>query len=217
MPERRKKPELPFLQYFFGKSGEKNPPLLEKNPPLLTVQHQQALMNGLISQFPSRVAFPTIEGEIGIITLNRAQEEGVYPLGLITQTKKVDGVIRDPYGFMEHDNIHASAHIHKVSNSSAQSLKRHKKMLELMEGLPTEKRKQAELVYFLATHESVSDAFPFSDGWGRSSVAFQLNSLFWQALQLGTFSKQMANLNKDTTIEQIIETFMQEVYDPVFK
>ena len=171
----------------------------------------------LISQFPSRMALPTTKGEMGIITLNRAQKEGISPLGLISKSKKVDGQIKDPAQFFTHDIDH-------VIRQSKTVKEQHKKMQVLMENLPTDKRKRAELVYFTATHE-VPESLPFlSNSKTREEVAKSLTRSFYDSLINGVFSEKMAGLGKkfsemkssdkmEYIRDSIIEDFMREIYD----
>ena len=63
----------------------------------------ESMMAGLFSQFPLQMAVPTTQGEIGIITFNRAHSEGIYPLGLISQPKEVESEVLDPIQFFRHD------------------------------------------------------------------------------------------------------------------
>ena len=171
----------------------------------------------LISKFPSRMALPTTKGEMGIITLNRAQKEGISPLGLISKSKKVDGQIKDPAQFFTHDIDHAI-------RQSKPAKEQHKKMQTLMESLPTDKRKRAELVYFTATHEVLEGLSFLSTSKTREEVAKSLSRSFYDGLIRGIFSEKMAGLGKkfsemkssdkvDYIRDSIIEDFMREIYD----
>ena len=184
-----------------------------------------------ITQFPLQMAVPTIKGELGIITFNRAQSEGIYPLGLISRSKEVDGEDMTPIKFIDHDIGHMDSNLSEVMehHSSHYRLK-HKKMLGLMENLPTEKRKQAELVYFVLTHEQDrvegTKNILFTDQ-SRQEILDEMARLFNYALTVA-ISLEMAGLGKEYSDlksevgqiqyikEHIIEPFMREVYDPAF-
>ena len=180
----------------------------------------------IIEHFPSKMAIPTTNGELGIITLNRAQNEGVFPVGLIDQPKKADGVIRDPEHFLDHDMRH-------VINQKPGKKEHHKKMQTLMESLPTDKRKRAELVYFTATHELHWGAAILSESpkhamrnvrGTREEISDFLTEEFYKNLRAGVFSEKMAGFGKkfsemkssdkvEYIRNTIIEDFMREIYD----
>ena len=181
-----------------------------------------------ISRFPLEMAVPTIYGEIGIITLNRAQNEGIYPLGLISQAKEVDGELRSPYEFVKHDMAHANIGVVLLSwRYSLGHILKHKEMLDLMDNSPIEKRKQAELVYFSLTHEYARLRDIFFENQPREKMLNQTAKHFNNLLDLKVFSLEMAGLGKEYVAqskedriqyirEHVVEPFMQEVYDPVF-
>ena len=122
----------------------------------------------LITLFPLKMMVPTIKGDLGIMIFNKGQNEGIYPLGLITKTKKKGDRTIDPILFIRHDMSHAIAEVTGNSTnkldpdiitvgdmfSSIGHYLFHKKMEESMESLPTKKGKQAELVHFQTMHES---------------------------------------------------------------
>ena len=181
-------------------------------------------------QFPLQMAVPTIKGELGIITFNRAQSEGIYPLGLISHSKEVDGEDMTPIKFIQHDMEHMDRNLSEVmKHHSFHYRLKHKKMLSLMENLPTEKRKQAELVYFVLTHEqnnvTGTKNILFSDQ-PRQEMLDEMARLFNNALTFA-ISPEMVGLGKEYVAqskeeqvqyirEHIIETFMQDVYDLAF-
>lgn len=106
---------------------------------------------------------PTTKGFLGFMTLNRAQTEGIYPIGLINKSVKINGYPTDSAGFMEHDISHAIMQIRNsgLHYSIGHNLF-HKKILEVIKNLLDKKRKKAELIYFDLTHEVGKDSF-FSD------------------------------------------------------
>ena len=173
------------------------------------------------------MAVPTIKGDLGIITFNVAQSEGVYPLGLISHPKKVDGMLKNPLKFIWHDIIHTERSIGMVIQQYSTNHKlKHKKILELMESLPTAKRKQAELIYFALTHES--DVAILFKKRPRKQKLNEIAREFVTLLNESVVPLKMAGLGKEYSDlksevgqiqyikEHIIEPFMQEVYDPAF-
>ena len=101
-------------------------------------------------EFPENIWIPTIKGEdIGIIAFRKARENGVYPLGLINTPKKIiDGQERTAYHGLLHDIGHANLTANKTVNTAFD-----KRLGKSIETLPPEKRKKAEMVYYLMTHE----------------------------------------------------------------
>ena len=188
------------------------------------------MVEGLFSQFPLRMAIPTTQGEIGIIAFNRAYSEGIYPLGLVNQPKEVDNVVHNPYQFFHHDIIHTWSNIFgpTIGQYSLGHKLRHKKMLALMENLPKEKRKQAELVYFISIHEDVKNQGHLLTRIPEEQITDYLAEKFYGALVRGVFSEKMAGLGKEySDIEvvnekiqyikdHIIKRFMREVHGPAF-
>ena len=162
-------------------------------------------------QFPLRIAIPTTLGELGIITLNRALSESIYPLGLISHSKRVHVHTLSPLLFISHDLGHADILAGQDRERHALGHRlRHKKMQALMNNMHGVQRKRAELFYFLASHEQRSDILL---KYSRKSIARELADVFHH------FSKDhpMADLGLETAnIHGPIEDFMREVYDPAF-
>ena len=195
-------------------------------------QTSSPVQASLISHFPLQMAVPTTYGEVGIITLNRAQSEGIHPLGLINQTKKVDSQLHTPPDFISHDIVHMRLGLQLNSwRYSLGHILKHKEMLELIENGSTEKSKQAELVYFSLTHESMGRGAGediFFENQPREKMLNETANHFKKLLEREVFSLRMAGLGKEYTDlkseeaqiqyirEHIAEPFMQEVYDPVF-
>ena len=93
----------------------------------------------LIYAFPRVIAMPTTTGAVGIMTLNRAGTHGLHTIGL-----KYDS------GYFYHDLSHA---VH--SNEYYPPLWFYENMNRLSKKLPTQKRKNIELSYWLLTHENM--------------------------------------------------------------
>ena len=193
-----------------------------------TLNYQEQLIAKIIPHFPLRMAVPTTQGEMGIITLNLAQSEGIYPLGLISQPKAVNDTISSSFEFLQHDIQHTYHSISDIATNqySTGHYLRHKKMQALMENLPTEKRKRAELIYFTVTHESNYDSL--LSNTPREEIANRLAHSFHTGLIYEAFNEKMAGLGeeysgiKDVNEQtqyirnHIIEDFMREVHRPAF-
>ena len=95
-----------------------------------------------------------------------------------------------------------------------------------MEALPTEKRKKAEVVYFLSIHENGVDLL---ENISRDLIREQLSQNIATALKskvlsievIGTTAEQYtALLNRFAKIkylkEHVVDIFMEEVYDKSF-
>ena len=120
-----------------------------------TVREVQAIIEATLSYFPLKAVIPTIKEEIGIITFNRASLEGVYPASLINrQTIEADGQTYSAFLFLLHDHFHASLDGNQIYREYSFGHRLfHKRLLQNIEGLPIDKRKKAEVIYFLMTHE----------------------------------------------------------------
>ena len=137
----------------------------------------------IISQFPLQIAIPTTEGRMGIITLNRAQSAGVYPIGIANRETVADGAWLSPYSFMVHDMSHAYDSIFRLNSFRYSSLK-DKSLRAMIENLSEEKRKQAELVYFFLTHELRPwHKNPLFTSKLREEIAEDIALIFNQALE----------------------------------
>ena len=131
----------------------------------------KSYIESMIDKFPLKMMMPTTKGELGYMILSRASNEGIYPLGLINKT--IEG--RQPIDFIKHDMEHARTQMMEglknrrvgveatgdILSSIGQHLL-HKRILESLESLPFEKRKQAEWDYYRMIHEEDGyyDLFP---------------------------------------------------------
>ena len=127
------------------------------------VERDREIIKYIIPQFPLQMLVPTI-ADIGVMTFNRAGTEGIYPVELINkETIYADGVIYDPYSFFRHDILHASFSGNQIHLDSFGHLLFHKRLLDNIESLSVEKRKKAEAVYFVMTHEYINQNIGQSD------------------------------------------------------
>ena len=115
-------------------------------------------IESIISFFPLKMMVPTTIGKLGIMTFNRAENEGIYPLGLINKNHtKVNFfkryVLWSPRRYMGHDLSHVVGQFFSDGLYSPGHILFRKKILDSMENLPIDKRKKAEKIYFELTHE----------------------------------------------------------------
>ena len=111
-------------------------------------------IEALLEYFPLIIAIP-VKGEIGIMALNESGPQGVHPLGLSYEIKKVDGdPHQTPYKFTVHDFLHFNVFM-KLRATSFNTVHElfHNRWIEFRESLPVEIRKNGELAYYLLTHE----------------------------------------------------------------
>ena len=119
-------------------------------PDKAPIDEASMLIDSLISLFPGKVLMPTTQGGLGIITLNRIHPLNIHPLGLIKTDQLTHNRTVSPEGFFLHDIGHANRSDHF---SSPTHKKFHDLLMEKIEGLPTEKRQNVELIYFVLIHE----------------------------------------------------------------
>lgn len=109
--------------------------------------------NAYIYQFPLSIVFPTITGELGVMALNRAFPLGIYPVGLLNRwTNRT--IFYSPYEFLEHDLVHTQGGKRRDQSYISEAYRQfHYRLLQMMENLPLEKRKNVEIAYFILIHE----------------------------------------------------------------
>ena len=116
-------------------------------------------IKSLIEQFPDFVALPNFE-DLGIMAINKLTSENVFPLGLVNKDVPVHNSMHDPVRFFRHDMNHASYIMRfYILNDSILpygevSFTANKEFYEKIQNLPTAQQMQAEMVYFISTHES---------------------------------------------------------------
>ena len=181
----------------------------------------------IISYFPIRVMIPTTKEELGIISLSRAYNEGIYPISLTSQTKKVNDVPMDPIAFLEHDISHAYNFLlsKDITQYSPGHKLRYNKIQALISTLPYEQRKLAEVVYFISIHEESIDLLVDKP---REEIRQTLSQDVARSLQNKAFPKEIIGikppeydtLNRFAKIkhikEHIVDVFMKRVYDEAF-
>ena len=197
----------------------------------LNIKAEEETMELSIAFFPLWIMMPTIKGELGIITLNRSLNEGVFPIGLISKETKVHDMTVDSTLFWVHDMAHVALSIqsNNINRYSVGHRLRHKKMLELIDALPSNKRKWAELVYFNATHETfnlqIFDEILLNNR--KEIIISSLSQLVQEFLKEDlVFTKtadlgpEYSKLNEEQKIQLIskhsVDIFMEEVYEKIF-
>ena len=111
------------------------------------------LIQKALNAFPKKVILPTT-AHLGVLALNQPSKNGlqIVPAELSRQTRLVDGVYMTPI----EDIIHEFDHIINFQYGTPlfpENPEIHNKIVAHMEQLPQEKRKKAEVVYWILTHE----------------------------------------------------------------
>ena len=105
-------------------------------------------IDGLIRLFPKIILMPTIKGAVGIMTINRGMDRGIYIFGLVKN---------NPVDFFNHDLGHTSFALFMRGNKDDLSYRIIREIGRQKETLPPKKRRNVELVYWILEHESVTD------------------------------------------------------------
>ena len=163
--------------------------------------------------FPLKIEIPVIQESegLGIMTFNRAGLEGLYPVGLMNrQNSEVHGGL-DAALFFGHDLQHPKFGGNKLylEYSFGHRLF-HKRLLNNIENLPAEKRRKAEIIYFLMTHEYQIKNISYSDRTPqeiREEVSTMIRN---DDTELFKFSEDP--IQREQKIEGLTDIFM-EVYE----
>ena len=184
-------------------SGVRDPELIESSKELIEVT---------ISYFPLKVVLPATEADLGIIAFNRAGAEGVYPASLINrQDVKADEEIMDSFNYWFHDLAHALVDGSQIYREySAGHRLFHKKLLHNIEQLSIEKRKKAEVIYFLMTHENEGKIISYAN-WTLQEMRETIRKMIQEDIA-GLFKFSEDPSEKEKKIEDLVDTFM-EVYN----
>ena len=117
-------------------------------------------MNYLIQFFPDFVALPSLE-TLGMMAINKLISENIFPLGFVNKTVFTEGREFQPNHFFDHDVTHALGILTSHTKNSNFPYGEHssmtaKELYEKIQSLPATQQQQAELIYFLNTHEVTS-------------------------------------------------------------
>ena len=171
---------------------------------------------GVEIAFPSVIVLPTIagEGEIGIMAMNRAFPEGIYPIGLTNKVRTVDGQTMTPRDFYEHDMFHAEINA-KLSHYTGDIKLFYSRFVKLVEDFPMEKRKNVEFAYFVLFHEIGQNFINFHENRLHSFyVGNMLNTaiqaLMKESLLPSVLSVLMKNEEqRKAVVDDFVEVFHQ--------
>ena len=131
-------------------------------------------IKSLIEKFPDFIALPSV-ANLAPMAINKLISENVLPLGLVNKPVPVHNSMYDPATFLQHDMLHAdyitTNHILNQDRLpyGERSFTANKEFYAKIQNLPTAQQMQAEIVYFLSTHEA-----PL----GESSYEFVPNGIF---------------------------------------
>ena len=120
----------------------------------------------LIEKFPDFIALPSFEN-LGPMAINKLISENVFPLGLVNKDVPVHNSMYDPVEFFQHDRLHAEyiMETHILNKDKLpygeRSFTANKEFYEKIQNLPTAQQMQAEIVYFMTTHESSQYYYEF--------------------------------------------------------
>ena len=137
---------------------------------------------------------------------------GTYPAGLIDQnTAKADKRIFPAADFFGHDVSHAQQEGNQLYlEYSVGHYLFHKRLLINIEGLSPGKRKEAEVVYFIMTHENRGKNISYSD-WAPQQMREDIINDINRDVP-GLFKFPEDPVKKEQKIEDLADTFM-EVYN----
>ena len=166
--------------------------------------------------FPVKVMMPIIQESegLGFMTFNRVGPEGVYPVGLINRqssAEKVHGGLSAEMFFF-HDSEHSKfpGNTLYLEYSAGHRLF-HKRLLNNIEELPPERRKKAEAIYFLMTHEYQERNISYSD-WTPQQIKGEVARIIDNSSGAGFFKFSDDPIQKKQKINDLADTFM-EVYN----
>ena len=168
-----------------------------------------------ILYFPTMMVIPVIQTEIGvgIITFNRVGLEGVYPAGLLNQMSINVHKGMPAYSFFSHDVFHSvfagGNEIYREHSAGHRLF--HKRLLDNIESLPVEKRKKAEIIYFLMTHEYRGINIGYNDWTPQKMREEIVKKIYEDTADLFNFSKDDPSEAEKEKIEDLADNFI-EVY-----
>ena len=128
--------------------GEDNPKLYENSSSFFSLQ--QSDIGTLVQLAPHVILIPTLSGELGIMTINKAGFHNIYALGIGTNKS-----FKDVKSFFEHDAEHVEEIVRKTQKTPIPQTFR-QQWMEKVAGLPVQTRKEIEYAYFLLTYETAT-------------------------------------------------------------
>ncbi len=119
------------------------------------------LINKALNSFPEKIILPTTS-QLGILALNRPSKNGlnIIPVELFNQKKSLDGTTSSPIEAF----LHNLKHVIKLDYGVILFPKNpelNRQIVSHIEKLPTiAKKKKAEVIYFILTHELLPEERP---------------------------------------------------------
>lgn len=99
-------------------------------------------VDGLIASFPEAILMPTIKGKVGIMTLTRGIDKGIYVLGLVKS---------EPVDFLNHDLGHIVLNLFSRAGDSSFNYRIMREIRRQKENLPP--KRNLEIAYWILIHE----------------------------------------------------------------
>lgn len=154
----------------------------------------------LADKFPAEIAMPTIIGEPGIMPLNRGWGREIHPIGMTNRWRSVHGSNRDPVSLAGHDILH-------IQDGRRTQPLFHERLMERVESLPVEERKNVELGYNAITRENFSrTSFIENPEAIRSDITSALNT-FVSETKDGRGLIDVSD-GKEQAIQEVADDFM---------
>ena len=128
----------------------------------------------LISQFPEKVALPTV-ADLGIIAMNRVfNVDNIFPLGIVgTAQEEIDGRWMSPAEFFYHDIAHISLVATLFGENPFPPVfprPFHDWLIKKAYDLPVHQQELLEYIYFMVIHERIANLNDFTTKNNRNSL-----------------------------------------------
>ncbi|MYE07737.1 MAG: hypothetical protein F4X95_03180 [Oligoflexia bacterium] len=167
----------------------------------------RGMIEDVVSDFPLKIIIPTTIEDIGIMAFNISRFEGVYPASVSNKNNNsADATQYTSSAFFAHDVEHSIFNGNRLYMDYSMSHRLlHKRLLDNMESLPPNKRKKAERVYFIMTHESDINIL-------NSDLTLKEVKIAIMEDISGVFKLSDDPAQKQKKLEDLADTFM-EVYN----
>jgi hypothetical protein len=174
-------------------------------------------INNLVNRFPAYVVMPTIIGKVGVMAINRATQHDIYVGGLMSGRSTGHGKeVVSPEWFFDHDiSVHA---VRAIDIRSTYRDRRHgggyALLIERMQGLTGEKRRNVELAYYIITHERGDAAFLDKPPlYIRSPVYQTLDGQIASDFNFKGLLDTSSKKKMDEQVKQVVNDFMEIVIE----
>ena len=174
-------------------------------------------IHNLVNRFPAYVVMPTIMGKMGVMSINRATQHDIYVGGLVSGKNTGHGKETvSPEWFFDHD-----IRVHAVRAIDARSTYRDKKhggdyalLIERMQSLTGEKRRNVELAYYIITHERGDAAFLDKPPlYIRSPVYQTLDGQIANDFNFKGLLDTSGGKKMNEQVKQVVDDFMKVVIE----